>query len=536
MPARSTGAPLARSIHVPASAIPATLFIWLVIVKFLFVLLGGEDEIVRNITDDAFYYFVTASNFASSGQWSFDGVTTTSGYHLLWMYVLVGLHTLIPDIDLTGLYILYSGLGMVLCAGGIYFVSRALHARFGTGAVWAVVLVFCSPVVLTFPFLGLETPFVVFFGGMATWIALRPEQSGHVSITALAVALLVGIGGSLSRSDFGLLPFVLFSGRLAGCLIERRPLREWIAPCLPSFCLLAGASLGVALVLGHVWLTTGRVIQNSAAVKQFWSQARGGHTIMPPLRILADLFTLHTPNPSRAVAMAVMALATLWGLIVTRRRAGPVWIPLAGIVAVIGYLLVYARNGAVLHWYLAAFTIPVCMMLAPASACLSARVRPALLRAIPPAAVFVILLSSVGAISTPMARHHPIHRDAGLYLRDHPEIAPVAAWNAGVVNYFSGRGLINIDGLINDEMYEHFVNGTTSDYLLKRNIRYIVDMDIMLSPRVGRGLGFGDGRLQACVTPIHTFPHTKETAFWDNAKYQLFEVDHACLREVPPPA
>jgi hypothetical protein len=45
-------------------------------------------------TDDAFYYFTTARNIAEGRGITFDGLSTTNGFHPLWMAICVPVFSL----------------------------------------------------------------------------------------------------------------------------------------------------------------------------------------------------------------------------------------------------------------------------------------------------------------------------------------------------------------------------------------------------------------------------------------------------------
>ena len=49
--------------------------------------------------DDGFYYFKIAQHIAQGAGSSFDGVTTTTGYHPLWMLCLIPTFLISPQAD-----------------------------------------------------------------------------------------------------------------------------------------------------------------------------------------------------------------------------------------------------------------------------------------------------------------------------------------------------------------------------------------------------------------------------------------------------
>ena len=47
-----------------------------------------ESQLIGIVPDDAFYYLKMAQNKAFLGIWSFDGINTSTGFHLLYGYLL----------------------------------------------------------------------------------------------------------------------------------------------------------------------------------------------------------------------------------------------------------------------------------------------------------------------------------------------------------------------------------------------------------------------------------------------------------------
>lgn len=50
-----------------------------------------------------------------------------------------------------------------------------------------------------------------------------------------------------------------------------------------------------------------------------------------------------------------------------------------------------------------------------------------------------------------------------------------ASWNSGVLGYFCNGRIINLDGLVNDEIFPYIKNKTALDYIKMRKIDYIID-------------------------------------------------------------
>jgi hypothetical protein len=66
--------------------------------------------------------------------------------------------------------------------------------------------------------------------------------------------------------------------------------------------------------------------------------------------------------------------------------------------------------------------------------------------------------------------------DAALWVRDHlPPDAVIGSWNAGTIGYFSGRRVINLDGLVNSWDYWQTGRFDLCRYWQQNRITYLVD-------------------------------------------------------------
>lgn len=66
-----------------------------------------------------------------------------------------------------------------------------------------------------------------------------------------------------------------------------------------------------------------------------------------------------------------------------------------------------------------------------------------------------------------------------LWMRDHlPPGTVAAAWNSGIYGWYSGLPVVNLDGLINDEIADRIRSGEAQEsYLERRGIEVLVDHD-----------------------------------------------------------
>jgi hypothetical protein len=104
-----------------------------------------EDEIIKYVPDDAFYYVNLAKHFASIGAWTFDGSTVATGFHLAWAYLLAVIFALWPSITFISLLLLAGVISSLAIAFSAYIVCLIALRRFGPSASIGAALVFLSP-------------------------------------------------------------------------------------------------------------------------------------------------------------------------------------------------------------------------------------------------------------------------------------------------------------------------------------------------------------------------------------------------------
>lgn len=478
-------------------------------------ILLGLDAILARTPDDAFYYLLLAKNFAASGTWTFDGQNAATGFHLMFGYLLAGIYRLAPGIAFVEIYAVVSVLNALLLAGAVLMLASACRDAFGPRAGLGVLLVGLSAGGLQLAAFPMESCLVVLFAALSVYLVAPGRPAGGNPAGAALAALLTGIAGVFARSDYALLPFALLFGILAHALWHRRwPGRTLAVPV--ALCL--GAVVGVALVTLHTYAFTGGFVQRSASIKHFWASV-SGYTPMPGLARVVELFQPYAVP--RMLVPALLGLAFLW--LALRRRLGLVLdnpLTLAAGAVILGYGAAYALNGAVQYWYAATFYAAAAILAAALAVALPVRGR-----AVVAGLIALYGVSAVMRFMNPPWPWQSATMQAGLMLRDDPKLAPVAAWNAGVVAFFAGRPVTNLDGLVNDSVYPAVVSGRLAEYVDGAGIAYIVDFPTMFQGMGGARGGYADGALARCARPLRT---VAPNLTFEGAPLTLFRVERPC--------
>jgi len=103
-----------------------------------FVDLPLIEQVIR-IPDDAFYYLVLARNFAESGSWTFDHMSTTSGFHPLHAFYLALVSAISGAAEFSTM-LWASGLAAVVAMSRAAYLCAQIVSRSG----WADIRAVCS--------------------------------------------------------------------------------------------------------------------------------------------------------------------------------------------------------------------------------------------------------------------------------------------------------------------------------------------------------------------------------------------------------
>ena len=116
----------------------------------------------------------------------------------------------------------------------------------------------------------------------------------------------------------------------------------------------------------------------------------------------------------------------------------------------------------------------------------------------------------------------------GLYLKEHPELKPSGAWNAGIVSYFAGGDVVNLDGLVNDSIGAYTGTNSTAKYVGLRGMHSIYDSGVMFRrPMAIRG-GYADGTLRGCLDVDNLFADDPLNGKLLGEPFVLYRVKPGC--------
>lgn len=441
--------------------LPVLLALWL-----------PSEWILSLVSDDSFYYFKVAHLAGRLPAPTFDGVTITTGFHPLFAAITTAIAQWTP---LSGMayvrfILVINGLLNLVAAYGI-FQSVAYMGNLHVGRIAALLFVM-NPFVALLPLTGMEASLTMasLAGFLAVWVRL---EFGKSTWALISVGLILSALTVYARVDTWI---VIMAACGALCFGPDRRLERL------KISMLIGISATLALVswMGLCYLWSGNWLQGSAQMKSWFREietsdlSSAGH-IFFGLNLGVDyLFRSLVKVP---------ALIILGFLILRQKKIKMkpfsqllLWIgaPLA-LAAAYGIKLPHVQT-----WYFA----PVLVLWTVGAGMCYLQLIPTLQRTRSLTVFWVIFaLVGVGYFTTKIVRGRNMgQRDmwyaASQVAKLTDEDARIGAWNAGIYGYFSGRQVINLDGLINNEIHKAVEEGSLNwPYWEKRNITHLLDYE-----------------------------------------------------------
>ncbi len=448
---------------------------------------------LETTADDGYYYLEIARNLARGDGATFDRLHPTNGYHPLWLLLLVPLARLTPDS--ANLLLLANLLQGALAAGAAALVYRTARLALGRlGATLAALLW----IDLTYRWWlsGLEPAVhaVCLLATIHVYLARHagPRRAGGERATTLADHVALGLCCALTflaRIDTLMLaPLLALALWRQGS--GRRRLAAFAAPVVG----VAGAYAAVNLsAFGHL-------VPVSGAVKRGWSEVllsadpvytSHGLLAAKALNLAQPFRELATSGDHRPLALA-MAGALLWafGLLAMRspvprvgffqpRRIAP-WAAFC-LLQLLLYGLYYHGSMSYRPWYYLCQPWLGAVLAATAIEWLRhwSR-RPGPRRAVTLGTVVLCCLLAAHTIRGLAIRQHrqrpPAFRGAAAWAASHlPPDAVVGTWNAGTLGYWSGRRVVNLDGLVNSWDYFEHRRHDLCRYWRETGITHVID-------------------------------------------------------------
>lgn len=268
---------------------------------FLYHLWSGSAAYLGLFEDDYFYYAIIADKLVDTGRLTYDGLTTTNGFHPLWFLVVAALRFLFGRFT-PSFYVAFTAIALISMIAS-YELAVRLARRLGASPALAA----AAPAVLALPAGRLLSSGLECVLAIPLYLFLLLEATAPAPLT-LRRAVRLGAVSSLAilaRLDLALAVMLLIGAVVYGARLDWKQLRRLAL----GFCL--GGALLPLYALINLYLV-GSPLPVSALAKRL-STAPG--LSLAYLRVAA---TDSVYGPAMAVLLPAGALAI--GLLAARRR------------------------------------------------------------------------------------------------------------------------------------------------------------------------------------------------------------------------
>ena len=466
----------------PRADFPRLLWLLLALglaLRLVFALLPLEQLLIL-LPDDAWMVTAIARNFALGRGITADGLNPTNGFHPLYPLTLGAIPYLLAPQALDAGFRVNLILCALLSAAATVPLFRLTRRFAGEGgALLAAALYALNPTMARVTVNAMETSLGLLLLLLLAERFLAVDRRRWPA--ALSLGLLAGAAG-LARLDNWLLA-ALLGLALLWELIRRRA----------SFASIAAYGLGLALlavpyfawnyfVFGSLGPSSGRAL----AYMHSYAGSFSLTNILPFVYLNPALYLGFLPSPLLALAVGLVWLAAyFWAL--PRDIHRPL-LPMAGFALLQLLYYAYLQQHANPRYFVAPAAL-FCLLLGCLYGRVERAVRPAFRLALPIATLLLALgLNSYEAIRT--YRHdttmpeltQPAIYQAALWVRDNlPGDALLAAKNSGILQYYSGHVVLNIDGKLNAEIVPVLERRQLLSYLRSKGVRYLVDREAAIA-------------------------------------------------------
>ena len=435
--------------------------------------------VAHTLPDDAFIYFVIARHLAAGLGATFDGITPTNGFHPLWALALTPIFGAMPRGDfpvhlaLTLSAICDTAAGLL--AGWVVWRSAAVQIRSHAMMITMALYLF-NPRAIVESVNGLETGLAMLT--LATCVAAW--QVARESLTArraLAFGALAGLT-VLARSDLGLILAVL------GLDLFVRPMFVDTLRCqVFRNGVIAGTAAVVTVAPWFIWsqLRLGTIAQSSgvaipslvAYTIQNSDPAMLWDSLLFPIINVSVRNTIIYPG----AAIIVFVASALLNLRHSNSNSNSnyLWLPALGALLIILIHTVvrwYPRG-----WYFVPLAWGTALAVGPAVAAGFATALGKRLAVWIWIGISVVVIAQmIKTINEPGPKWQAdmVAGAEWLAANTSPD-ETVGAFNAGIYAYYSGRRVINLDGLVDWCAIEARREKRLLDYFASRGGTLLID-------------------------------------------------------------
>ena len=494
------------------------IVIWMLIFGFLirFAFSVLPFDILKGfVSDDSYYYFLVARTLIQSGMvFSADGITHTNGFHPLWLFTILPFWLIHNAGDMPIRMVMMWGAMLDTFAGFLLFFLLKKFFKEGISLLLTAFYLF-NPVNIVQAVTGMETPLNSFVMILLLYMVVKWSQSysGNMNEAPREKnwsirkwSILFGIVSGLvllARTDNVFL--------VAGAFIFMFSVvwRKLPKPIFPIVWSVASSGLIIApwylfnLIKYHTilqtsawaypWIYHEEFIRENGSYFSWAILGKMNELLIAQLSSIGPYFGSNFIFAFVFGGMAICALTTRGKKETKNLFKYLSWALLA--VGVYLFFHIFIRWFPRI-WYEQSFFI----VLIPFLGLLLSLFRKKLVLILAGIFFLVSSIHAVTRVETGVGTFIPtwktqLRADVAVKLIQQfvPKDDIVGCWNSGYVQYWSNRKVINMDGLANNEILQHYKNRTPMKYIRKRNIKWMVDNPVYFQWSFGKY--FEDGAI-----------------------------------------
>lgn len=489
------------------AAFALSVWIW-------FALRPLEVLVSQFTADDMFYYLQIARNIAAGYGSSFDGLTATNGFHPVYMMILVTAFKLFPHQSPS--FFIYFGLIVLSVASALtgvmlFLILRRLcgiHAAFVVSILW-----FGNPLVMGLTHTGVEVALAGMMFSVSIWLFLRYTEAWSQRearwFELYFMGCILGLT-CLCRTDSMFFALGIGFACVIYLVFSRYPKRI-ITSLLLLF--LGGATLIFPWFLWNL-LRFGSVVQDSARAlhalrrtmildtytfNQLWDRFLG--RVMYWLNNMREVLGL--PHVWTFIVLLVVFVWLVIKVTPNQRTSQTEQHPesfsliphpshrlllVALLFALVSVFLFYTTYfWSIQKWYFLPPTVCLYVLLggvyAQTQAFMQRVFRPSWIPhvwAISVLTIFLLSYANTGQrLISPQGGFYPWQKVYWAVANDLSQTLPkterLGGFNSGILGYVVNNHVVNLDGVVNGQVFRAMTKKALLKYLHKMKVTYIVD-------------------------------------------------------------
>ncbi len=435
-----------------------------------FFLTADIRRLLAIVPDDTFYYFKTAENLANGRGVTFDGINPTNGFQPLWLFLLVPVHLIVktsPE-SMTRLVLLSQAVALAALCGLVYHVIAKTLSRSAALLGGSLLLLWGAPSVCQ----GMESAVLVVTLGVLFYYGWKRRvfEESHPS-SHFVFGLILGLV-MLSRLDYVAIALAIGA---YGVLWIAQGRAEWRSRLVSLGLVIAGSVIVVLPYILYNQINFHNAVPISGQLK-----AHTAH-VWTMRSVIAQFY-----KPALGILVVTVAYVLVYFAKLRRATgltAGHLWYRTALVIFGLGLLLhtamlFYAATPS--GWYYAGYFLFASLLVSEIYFTLGRSGYRRLVRVLFWPALAVILLTGTQHVCRTATL--PWNRSCNVALYDvanwlKTNTAPddvSAALDSGIMGYFSGRSVVNLDGLVNSVQYQEALRDRRFVAFLQRcNVKYL---------------------------------------------------------------